>query len=417
MVAFKKYEKKIRTVECTNAVFVRYILDHLGKSLKHYRNVASYKQVVLRQYVKCLARMLSVMYMAKTLTYPWLLAVYVRLFAVTKTSYEETEKNDILYKLYGDRQLSSGLSKFIDKCRKSGYLQTEHDNSLPLSESRNQKTYSLLYELYCNDDNAPVYQFADHFDPQKIALSDLFDQFGQVLFENLPGDRNRWNETIDRFAVAENRISKAYITYSWVRDPFQYMEYHIIFADLLYTKFVYLIWHHFKTCQTLPNGGSRSYKCLNLLDNFKTIAKALDASHKFTLSLFAFLGTCKKISKKTLDVLEGEVKEELVNRLTGLAGGNDWDDVLNNVPIVHINHTADNILQYHQMLKNLNDFENLIGLIKLTLNPFSLYFITFISQFTQLETIETDSVQPRQRDSSDHLCTEYGSSKTSASNN
>ncbi|XP_050530385.1 uncharacterized protein LOC126899469 isoform X2 [Daktulosphaira vitifoliae] len=369
-----KYKSTMQSLQCTNGLIVLYIMNHL-RDLAHLDNGSIHeKQEEMKWYVTYLARMLSITYIAQWTTHKWLFILYFRLKAAVNTeTYSPEEINNLLYDLCDDKDIFNEIVIFIENCKLFKYLPKQ-------DQSRNYDVISNMIQIYANYKFDFSYQYSEIFTDSNLAVPKMLNNDQHFLFDFLPHTQ-LLNKTFDMLNLTVNKLKDVVFTINWSLRPFDYIDYHVLFMRIAYTKLLYHTWFHTKTLHQYVKTIKLKYQSKttkNMLETFwfllyKPLENALivlDIEDNFFCTLYHEMLHVNLIDKNHIDTIVELVTTLLIENFSILKIPKE---ILNDVSFPKLNHE---IIKNIDLVKsNTNKLDEFIQTIQEITKPIDIKFI------------------------------------------
>ncbi|XP_050438734.1 uncharacterized protein LOC126844520 [Adelges cooleyi] len=294
----KKFNNKVQEIKCTNAVIAQTILQHSKAIINVSFNSESERvtkiKLVFYKLKIYLARMLSVLFIAKTVSPNWLWLLYFRVYGVVDAETEKFTVPDANY-LVGNNELNADIAKCIHKCENI-YLDEYYVdvNSLVVPIRSMDDIDVLMDRMFKPHDHTAfkyAYRHQQDFTISNLYLQELWDNHA-LLFEEIPGVLIDWAATVSDLDAANILMRNHVANRMWVKQPFRVKIYLELIVNIVIVRLYLYSWTHLAAYRKASATCSKEHSVkinqdFHLL--FKSAAEAIRYKDEFMDELIEFL--------------------------------------------------------------------------------------------------------------------------------
>ncbi|XP_050431199.1 uncharacterized protein LOC126839826 isoform X1 [Adelges cooleyi] len=349
---FNKFDKKIKDIKCTCSLIVKTKLAYLSNILEGLQSggaieVAKDKLIELKEEA---GLMILLFQKGNVKAGKWFWSYYFKIMAIIEY---ESNKHLFAETPFGEEELQSGISHFLQYCKINYYLpknKPEYDLVSKIPNVPNNIFQKLRVSEIIAVHYANVMQYISI---EYLYLKPLWDDH-ELLFGEITGSTVEWRPTIRRHADEVSKTKEYIKTREWVSKPFGHLSYHKLIKQIISVRIYTVLWVMLVIFnKEMPQLDLFRLKIINMEAN-QTIIKLQKCMH-YTESLFFELvaGIKGAMHENPLNfdsIIAGiskRVKDILVELNGRSSNGSDWISVN-----INGDFTYDMIMEFLQELSN-----------------------------------------------------------------
>ncbi|XP_050435064.1 uncharacterized protein LOC126842218 [Adelges cooleyi] len=237
---FEKFYKKIEDIKCTCSVIVKTKLAYLSNILEGLRSggaieVARAKLNVLKEEA---GLMVLLFQKGSVKAGKWFWSYYFKIMAIIEY---ESNKHFFGETPFGEEELQSDITNFINDCKNNKYLTRNRTESELVSKNPNVPN-NIFQELRVSVIIVMDYVNEMQYIPiNYLYLKPLWDE-NELLFSQITGSAIDWRPTIRRHAVEVNKTKEYIKNRQWISKPFGHLSYHKLIKHIISVRIYTFLW-------------------------------------------------------------------------------------------------------------------------------------------------------------------------------